>query len=271
LADKEKRQAAFDDLIDRGRASLAGKRYKEALAILEPAARMMPDDRQGQRLLRDAREGLKTAKTSNARLLGLANDASRLGRYDEAQRLLEEATRNWPEDDVAEKALRNATRQMEAAQIAQANYLRYTQQGTLAMTAGRYAEAVAAFAEALRLAPLDLDVQRNLREARAALERDLRVRADYERLYRAGNLALVRRSFPEAIRAFTDALKLVPGDLPASEGLRKARYGKAILDGTVALKMRKKAEAVAAFEAALAEMPTDLAARQGLAQARSLR
>jgi tetratricopeptide (TPR) repeat protein len=273
LADKQKRQAAFDDLMERAQQAVSARRFKDALAAAEPALRLFPDDREALRLLRSAKEDLKHARAANAKLLARADEAARLGKADEAGRLVEQAAKNWPEDDRAERARKAASRlaAAAAAETPQAAYLRSTQQGTLAMAGGRYAEAVTAYAEALRLAPLDIDVQRNLRVARAALERDLRTRVDYERLYRAGHVALVRQSFGEAARHFSDALKLVPGDLPAAEALAKARYAGALVEGQQALRMRRKAEAVAAFEAALAERPGDVVAGAGLRQARMLR
>src|SRR5262249_37422504 len=152
-----------------------------------------------------------------------ANEAMGLGRFEEAQRLADEAAKNWPEDVQAQKFLKSAQRQLETAQTAQAAYLRYAQAGALAMTGNRYADAVAAYTEALRLAPLDLEIQRSLRAARVALEQDLRIRLEYDRLIKAGTLALQQRSFPDAVKLFRDARKLIPGDLVATDGLSKAR------------------------------------------------
>lgn len=271
LADRQKRQAALADLLDRAEKALAARRYTDALAALAPALRLAPGDREATRLQRAAQTGQRAARKQNAELLARADEAVRLGRLEEAQQLADEAAANWPEDEAARKAAGTAKRLADAAQTSQAAYLRFVQQGVLAMAGSRYAEAVAAYTEALRLAPADLEVQRNLRLARVALERDLRFRTEYERLVRGGTAALARRSFVEAGQAFTQALQLAPDDLVAADGLSKARYGKALLDGQQALTARRRAEAVQAFQAALAERPGDLLARQGLRQAQLLR
>ncbi|MFO0880997.1 MAG: hypothetical protein U0840_27050 [Gemmataceae bacterium] len=271
LADKERRRKTFENFLERGRRALADRRFKEALASLEPAMRLVPDDREGQRMLRQAREGLRVARLTQGLKLQQIEEAVRGGRLAEAQRLADEALRNWPEDTQTQQVQQRVTKLVEQAQGAQAAYLQLVQQGRLAMTGQRYGEAVNAFTEALRLAPLDLDIQRNLRMARAALERDLRTRGDYERTYRAATLALGRGAYADAMRLFNEALRVVPDDLPAMEGVRRARYGQAMVQGQQALQTRRRADALSAFQAALTERPGDLQATQGLRQAQLLR
>lgn len=271
LEDKAKRRAAFEDLLERGRKALTDRRFKEAVALLQPACRLIPDDREGQRLLREAHDELKKARSINNRLVQQIQEAARVGRLDEAQQLAEQAFRNWPEDVQAEQALQQTKRRLEQVQSNQAAYVRLVQQGTLAMAGNRFGEAVAAYSEALRLTPTDPDILRNLRTARAALERDLRVRGEYERLYRAGNAAYLRGAYRESIGYFAEALTLIPDDLAASEALRKVRYTKALVEAQQALRLGRHAEAAARFEAALRERPGDLTAQLGLRQARMAR
>jgi tetratricopeptide (TPR) repeat protein len=271
LTDVEKKRAAFAELLERGQRALQGKRFNDAVAALEAATRLVPDDREAQRALRQAQQALKNAKSENARLLAEANEALRLGRVEEAHRLAQQAADAWPEDPQADRTVKAITRKVDEARTAQAAYLRYIDQGALAMATARYGDAVTAFTEALRLAPGDLEVLRQLRLARVALERDLRVRVDYEKHLRAGNDYLLRRSYAEAIKEFRAALKLVRGDPVARNGLSKARYAQALQDGQRALGQRQKNEAIKAFEAALEEKPGDVMAQQGLRMARAMR
>jgi tetratricopeptide (TPR) repeat protein len=271
LKDNDKRKAAFNDFMERARQAMINKRFNDALNAVRPALKIYPDDNEAKRIAADAEVRLKTAKTTNDRLVTAGEEALRLGRMEEAKRLAEEATRNWSEDARAEKLLRQADGGIANMRTAQDAYLRFAQQGALALSMNRFAEAVAAYTEALRLAPLDVEIQRNLRIAQTALEKELRARLEYDRLIRVGNAALQRRSWNEAVRAFGDARKLLLDDPISADGLSRARYGLAMDAGQMAIRSRNRAEAVKAFEAALAERPGDQQARIGLQQAQLMR
>jgi tetratricopeptide (TPR) repeat protein len=271
LADKEKRQKAFDGLLERARKAQGATRFNDAVAALEAALRIAPDDREAQRLLRAAKESRRKARSENANLLAQADQAVKLSRLDEARDLCGQAVKNWAEDTQAEKARRAVTRLLDALKVTQAAYLRNMQQGALALATSQYAAAVTAYAEALRLVPGDAEAARQLKLARAALKRDVEARAEYDRLMRRGNAALARRAYGDAVTAFSGALRALPEDAAAAAGLSKARYGKAMFDGQRGLFQKRRADAVGAFEAALAERPDDPAAKLGLRQAKMLR
>jgi tetratricopeptide (TPR) repeat protein len=220
LADKEKRQNAFDALTERAKTAQRGKRFKEAVQALEAALRLIPDDREAARDLRTAKADLARVKRENPSLLARADLAVKLRRLNDARDLCDEAVKNWAEDELAEKALKNVDRLIESAKMAQATYLARVQAAQLAYAAGNYAQAVAAFAEAARLMPADVVVARQLREARAAFERQ---KARYNRAIGDGQRALQMRRKSDAIAAFTAALDEMPVDLAATNGLRQAR------------------------------------------------
>jgi tetratricopeptide (TPR) repeat protein len=271
VADKNKRQQAFDAFLDRARNSHGTKRYNDAIAALESALRLIPDEREATRLLRGSRDALKEAKSKNAKLLALADEAIRLNRLEEGQRLADEAVKNWPEDTRAEKLLRSATQLVENTRAALTAFMRYIQAGAIATAAGRNADAVVAYTEALRLDPTSAEVMRLLRNANQALARDLKGQAEYDRLIKVGATALARKSYTDAGKAFQAALKLVPDDAVANDGLSRAKYWRAMVDGQQALQLKRRADAVRAFEAALVEKPDDFQAKAGLQKAKTLK
>jgi tetratricopeptide (TPR) repeat protein len=271
LKDREKREAAFTALLDRARKALGDHRFAEAIGDLEAALRLFPDDREAQRALRDARQALKQAKSDYNKLVAQAETAARLGRLEEAQRLYAEAAKLLPDEPAAARGLREVERLVENARTAQAAYQRYMEQALLAMEALRYADAVAAYNEALRLVPGDIDAAEGLRRARRRMERETRGRAEFDRAMRAATNALARRQFTEAERFFNDALRVLPDDPRATRGLRDARYGRFMLEGQRALAARRKQEAIDAFQSALEEKPGDPVAQDGLRRARMLR
>lgn len=269
--ERDKQQREFELCLNRARKAISDTRYTDALTELNTALKLIPDDREGNRLVRTTKETLDKVKASNAKLLAAANLAASNGQLDEAVRLAEKAVAAWAEDEKAKKMLKNAQQMAATARTNQESYLRNIQAGAIAMAAGQYDAAVLAYAEALRLNPTNDEVARQLRNARLALENYQRNRLEYERLVRIGNLALNRNSFAEALKAFQAALRLLPDDLAARDGARQARYGQAMNDGQQALSQKRKMEAVTAFEAALVERPGDMAAMRGLQLARLLR
>jgi tetratricopeptide (TPR) repeat protein len=275
LDDKDKRQKAFENLLERARRAQLAKRYKEATASLNAALRINAGDREAARLLREAEKALRDAKSESAKLQAQAKAAADLGRLAEAKRLLESARANWAEDDAAEKMLRDVDRLAALATTNQAAYLQAVQAGVLAMAAGRYADAVTAYTQALALNPGDFDSAQALKKAQAALAVQVKAQLDYNRLVAAGALALKQGMATTAIRAFRDALRLVPGDPTASDGLAQAqsmdRYNRAMQAGGQALTNRQRQAAVNAFNAALAEKPGDAKANFGLRKANLLR
>ena len=271
LADQQKRQAAFDAFLDRGRNSHGANRYNDAIAALESALRLIPAEREATRLLRGSQDALKQAKSKNAKLLVLAEDSLRLGRYEEAQTRADEAVKNWPEDTRAEKLLRKADQLVANLRTNLVAFRRYMEAGAIAAASRNNAATVTAYTEALRLDPTNTEVKRLLLNANTALARDLRGQAEYTRLIEVGSAALDRNNYTDAYKAFRDALKLVPDDADATAGLSKAKYGRSMVDGLQALRLKRKTDAVRFFEAALAEVPDDFQAKSGLQKAKMLK
>jgi tetratricopeptide (TPR) repeat protein len=264
---EEKRNRDVEAKLARAQASLDAKRYGEAVATLEAALKEVPEDREVTRLLRSARQALDKARQANARLLAQARDSASRGRYDQAVASATEATRNWPEDEAAVKLLRNAERLMTMGKANQEAYLTYMLDGELAMSRGRYTDAVAAYQAALQLVPGDLEVQRLLRSARIGADAMIR----YERQLATATQALRARRYAEALAAYRAAGKLLPDDPAWRKGISDTQYTQAMQAGQLALSQRKRNEAIAAFEAALAARVADPLAQRGLEAARRLR
>jgi tetratricopeptide (TPR) repeat protein len=149
--------------------------------------------------------------------------------------------------------------------------VRLVTQGALALRAGLFADAARAYVEALRLVPGDPESLLGLREAQARLGGAAVVQLDYNRLVQAGAQAFQAGRFADAVKAYQDALQLVPGDPVAGAALRQARYAQAMADGQAAMARRRFADAARLFQEALNNMPGDLAATTSLRQAAALR
>jgi tetratricopeptide (TPR) repeat protein len=257
----------FDELLDGARRSQTNKRYKEAIATLQQALNLKKNDPEATKLLGAARDSLKLAQKENARTLADATLAARMGKTADAKKLCDQALSNWPEDDKAEKLQKGIDQLLALADAALANYQKLMLAGSIAMNAKRYADAVTAFTAALTQVPGDPVAVICLAEAQDALKPLLA----YNQLMNAGKAALARSAWTTAIKAFNDALKIVPGDPAAIDGRNQARFGRAMALGRAALAKKDKSTAVNAFKAALNANPGDPQALNLLQQAQKLR
>jgi tetratricopeptide (TPR) repeat protein len=272
LADREKREAALAATLERGRQALSARRYKEALDEAAAALRLFPDDERGRKLNRDAKDAFEKAKSDYTQLLQQARNAMALGRFEEAYRLYGDAAKILPEEKEAAKGQADAERAVENIRATQIAYQRYIDSAVLAERAGRWADAVAAYNEALRLMPADTIATLALAKAQERVNREanrlINRKVNYDKYMSAGNTALTSRQYGDAVRYFTEALKAIPDDPQATDALSKARYARAIDDGKRALFANRRADAIKAFEAALQEKPGDTTATAYLRQAR---
>src|SRR5262249_40065384 len=116
----------------------------------------------------------------------------------------------------------------------------------------------------------DVDATKALADAQAAADKDARRLQDFARQMDLGNRALKARRWADAVKAFSDALKLSPDDPQATAGLSKARFGQAMADGQAAMFGKACAEATPGFERPRAERRGDPAATALLRQAKAL-
>jgi tetratricopeptide (TPR) repeat protein len=270
LMDREKRQKAFGELAERAQKALRERRWDDAIDSLKAALQLFPADARVQQALREAEQARTQARAEYARLMGLGDQAMQLGRYEEAYRQYTEALKVLPGDTVAQAAQARAQRASQDTAVAQTAYARYLSQGQLAMQANRWADAIIAFQEALRLVPNDVTAAGLLRDARTAALQQTTVQATFPRLLQAGQTALSQGQFADAIRSLTSAQQLAPTNAQLIQALQQARYGQAMADGRKALQQKRYSDAVTAFEAALVQLPGDTAATNGLERAKRL-
>jgi tetratricopeptide (TPR) repeat protein len=80
-----------------------------------------------------------------------------------------------------------------------------------------------------------------------------------------------QQRFADAIKAYQQALQLMPKDAKATEGLRKADYGLHFAEGQRLMGLRRFADAAREFELALQRDPGNPAATAALKKARESR
>jgi tetratricopeptide (TPR) repeat protein len=270
LQDEQQRKADYARLVDQGGAAMKNRRFQEALDRYAAALNLIKDDAVALRGQAEAQQALNNLRAELARQLTLGDAALRTGRFADAVAAYGAAVRLDPANLLAAKGLQDAQVALTNAQAAQTMFLQWMNQGAAALRGQRFAEAVQAYTEALRLVPTDLNALQGLRDARAGLDRVVVNPGDFDREFQRAMADLQQQRFPEAVRHFKRALKLRPDDPQAVRGLRQARFGEAMADGRAAVAARRYTDAVRSFEDALRELPGDPTALTALRQARTL-
>jgi len=166
-----------------------------------------------------------------------------------------------------------------------AEYLRLMIKAGTAVNTLRYDDAVDAYSSALKLFPDDADALRGLNEARAALAARSRDKSEddnrqtgFARFMEQGKQAMTAGQYAAAVRAFQQALQLLPADADAAQALSEAQtalaadeaqkqkladYQNHMNAGQAAATAGRYADAVRHYLAALRVLPGDVAALQG--------
>lgn len=269
--EKVKVQNQYSGLMERANFALKNRRYDSAIEGFEAALKLVPEDREARTALRETQQAKKNGRGEFNKLMAQGNNALQNQRIEEAARAYSGAAALFPEDATAARMVKQLDKTLGNIQTAQAAYLRAILQGGLALRNGLFADAVRAYAEALRISPNDPEALLGLREAQANLNIGVAVGANYQQSMNAATQAVQQRRYGEAIKAYSEALRLVPDDLAATRGLRLARYQQAMAQAQTAMVARKFADAVRAYQDALRENPGDAQAQVGLRQAQALR
>jgi predicted Zn finger-like uncharacterized protein len=259
----------FNDRLDRSRKALTARRYQEAVDNAEAALKIRPDDTAARQQLRTARDAWDTAKTNAQPLLAQGATALRLGRYEEAFKYFTDASQLLPDDPVATQGLTDARNGLNTIQLGNAAYVRYMELGVAALRTKRYADAVAAFTEALRVQPGDPDALRGLREANVKIEKRVVRNTEITQALTAASQAMTSRRYSDAVKALTTAQSLDPDNPKIASQLNEARYQMYMQAGQKAGFAGQRSEQIKAYQSALEIRPGDPSASAALRSAQA--
>jgi tetratricopeptide (TPR) repeat protein len=215
LAAQQKKAAAESAKADRvkqfmndGNAALNAKKYTEAVTAFQQARKLAPDNL-------EVVTGLTRAEQLRAQL------------QTEANRQKEETARVQ-------------------------NFRRLLKSGQANLASKQYEAAVASLTEAVKLDPTDTAAQAALKQAQSARDASLtnakeqaaaKARADsYQKLVNAGQSALSSKRYADAIKAFNDAQKVLPGDKASLDLLQDAQTAKKASEDAIAAAAKQRAD-----------------------------
>ncbi|MCI0640575.1 MAG: tetratricopeptide repeat protein [Gemmataceae bacterium] len=251
--DQQASKTEFNRLLDIAGDSLRNNRFEEAVQAYEKALDLFPDDAIANKGWKNAQSMLKNAKAEFDLQIARGQNATLGGRFRDAVDAFREATRLFPSNQVAAKALRQAEVLLEN----QAAFVTALNNGTFALQASRHEEAILAFLEALRIVPNDPTAQKGLLDARKGLDNDVKNRKIAEVKYQQAQAALKSKDYGKARLLFNDVLKLVPNHPQLLLIGRQARYSEAMFDGINDFNAKRFFDAARNFQIALRENPGD--------------
>ncbi|HWG44785.1 MAG TPA: tetratricopeptide repeat protein [Gemmataceae bacterium] len=282
-AGEKKKLADYQRHMDAGRLAMTAQRFEDAVSEFQAALKILPGDRTAGLNLKTAQNrlaaGADLAKRQDAYadLMQRAQAALNAKRPDQAAPLLKEASKLFPDDKNTRKMLKAA---MLDAATAQAEYNRLLALGDAAMTRQRFEEANRLYTQAGQTLPGDAEAAGRAQAAANAVTNRQAALVAYQRFMAQGTLNLENLRYPAAIRNFQEALRVVPGDANALQGLADARaavvvlnrqrvlFDALLLKGTAALQQLQFGPAIAAYTEALQVVPNDPRALVGLTKAR---
>lgn len=296
--DAKKKADEFKKLVDDGKQQMANKKYDDAIKSFQKAHDLMPDDKSASDLLASAQKaktddasttGTGTSNPTNTAtqvqaLLKQGQTALAAGDLAGAAKAFEAASKLSPQQaDVlrfqqdlkkaqTEAAALEAKKKEEAAK--RTEFARLMNQGAVAKTNKRYNEAVTAFRDALKLMPDDPKATAALVDAQKALDLSKTPakptpQEEYNKQMQAASAAETKRQWNEAMQAYQQALKSMPGDAKATAGQKNASYQKNMDDGRQALNAKQYQNAAKFFDAALRDKPGDPTASDLLKKAKA--
>lgn len=249
LAQKQKKtEDSFKNAMDRGTGALISKDYAAAKGAFQEALAIKPSDNsakiklaEAETLIKQAQEKLAAEQTRKRKydetiqaadqLLNQKNYVSAKSSYEQAldimpgevypRQKLEEVTRAIAEQErlLAEK---QATE--NAYNLALANADKY-------FKAKDYNQAKDEYTRALNLKPDEVLPKNKLAETERLIQlrqkeqADAKARADaYTAAMNAGNELYVKKDYASAKTNYAEALKLMPGDVLASDQIKKIDY-----------------------------------------------
>jgi len=210
----------YAQLMNTGTTALQLNNVPAAIQAFQQAAQVMPNDVAALAALRQAQQlvaNVAAVQTvaANAQLgyeqLMVTGTAALFGqRYADAVQAFTAALSLFPGDPQALQGLLQAQAALAGNVRSLPTYAQQMRHGREAYRRHRYADAVTAFTQALRLTPNDPQALANLAQANYALH------------MANGQAAMTARRYQDAVREFRAAVRQAPGDVLALNALRQA-------------------------------------------------
>jgi colicin import membrane protein len=276
-ADQKKRLADYQAAMQAGGKALFADRYDDAIKAFTEAGRLMPGDPQAAKLLKDAQQAqeAQTRKkqdeqkrlTEFTRLIGQGQTAMTAKRYEEAVKAYTEALKLQPNDSGATQALRNAEQALQSSKTPPPQPAKppvtppakpVTPPPATPPTKPQPSPQPSTPPQPAVKPPMPPNTPPAVPSPKPPM---VNPQAEYTKQMQAGAAFEKQQKYDEAIRAYKEALRVVPGDVKAGAAVHMA-------EGQKALKAKRFADAAREFEETLKLIPNHPEATKALKQAK---
>jgi tetratricopeptide (TPR) repeat protein len=276
MKEQAKRRDDFAKLMTQGQTAMTAKQYATASAAFTEALKVQPNDPTATRAQRDANQAAADAVRLDAKMKADADakmkadetkrqaDVARLAAVQAAQaKAAADANVKMKAEQAKRKTDADAKTKADADAKMRADEAKKQADAAL-LAAAQAAQAKAAAAEKMKR---DADNPATADAARKAAE--ARRQTDVVNLMTQGQTALTGKKYDDAIKAYSAALQLQPGDAKASAGLHGAQFSAHMAQGQALGAAKKFADAAKEYDAALAIFPDNPDAKAALKRAKA--
>ena len=281
------KMAHFNKLIEEANNLTRRKNYDEAIAKLNQAKEIFPDDEQINTLM----QSILASKNQNDRYNTIIAEADRQYEnksYKEAKASYQNALTVIPDDAYANDMIQRINQVFESPEyLAQENYNKAVARGVELETQSQYALALDAFNEALGFKPGDEFATQKISAINEILQlqaQQAELDARFNELMASGDQAEKNKELQQALNFYVDAANLKPDNTAVQNKINAIRgqlqaladaqssYNDAIAQGDKLFNGKQYEQAITAYNNALSIKPEETypqqqieAARQGIA------
>ncbi len=286
------KMAHFNKLIEEANNLTRRKNYDEAIAKLNQAKEIFPDDEQINTLM----QSILASKNQNDRYNTIIAEADRQYEnksYKEAKASYQNALTVIPGDAYANDMIQRINQVFESPEyLAQENYNKAVARGVELETQSQYALALDAFNEALGFKPGDEFATQKISAINEILQlqaQQAELDARFNELMASGDQAEKNKELQQALNFYVDAANLKPDNTAVQNKINAIRgqlqaladaqssYNDAIAQGDKLFNGKQYEQAITAYNNALSIKPEETypqqqieAARQGIADLAAL-
>ena len=263
--------------LDDGRKALRDRRFEDADAAFQRAARLFPDEKEPRRLQDQARADRKELDNTIAQIIRNAQALLSQNKPSEAFYRLIDADFLSPRNPQVRRLMGDAQQRMALTQnmnnpfISDPKYQNWMAQGRMALASGNPFMAMEAFQNALAQSNnTDPFARQAFFESRRQSDSLGQKAQEFQKVFADAKVLYGARRYSQALPLLENALSLFPGDSRVVEMLEESRYQDLLEKARLALS-RDAAETERLADLALRMRPSEITPRNLIKQARAIR